>query len=103
MQLNITLETNENRHKTCCGIVTALCKGLKQKATNKPQQLKREREETNKEIYIYPASRRSIIRTRLKISIFGIFWFVVLERRQPYFVLRTKIFSKISDFQVAKF
>ena len=30
-----------------------------------------------------------IIRTRLKISIFGIFRLVVLERRQPSFVLRT--------------
>ena len=33
---------------------------------------------------IFKFSRRSIIRTRLKISILGIFWLVVLERHKAF-------------------
>ena len=43
------------------------------------------------------------IQTRLKSSIFGIFWIVILERRQPSFVFRTKICPKIPTFQVTEF
>ena len=48
-------------------------------------------------------SHWSIIRTRLKVSIFGAFWIVVLERHEHSFVLRTKNPSKIQAFQVKEF
>ena len=48
-------------------------------------------------------SHWSTIRTRLKASIFGVFAFVVLKRRQPYFVLRTQNRSKIRGFEVEEF
>ena len=43
------------------------------------------------------------IRTRLKASIFGDFWIVVLERHEHSFVLRAKNPSKIQAFQVEEF
>jgi hypothetical protein len=48
-------------------------------------------------------SHWSTIRTRLKASIFGAFAFVILKRRQPYFVLRTQNRSKIRGFEVEEF
>ena len=39
-----------------------------------------------------------VIWTCLKNSIFGTFWLVILERRQPYFVFRTKTRPKIHTF-----
>ena len=44
------------------------------------------------------ASRRKVIRTRLKRHNFGIFRLVVFERRQPFGILRTKIYSKFYPF-----
>ena len=44
-------------------------------------------------------SLTGVIRTRLKNSNFGIFWIVILERRKPYFVFRTKIYPKIQVFR----
>ena len=43
-------------------------------------------------------SRRKVIRTRLKRHNFGIFRLVVFERRQPFGILRTKIYSKFCPF-----
>ena len=48
-------------------------------------------------------SHWSTIRTRLKASIFGDFWIVVLERHEHSFVLRAKNPSKIQAFQVEEF
>ena len=42
------------------------------------------------------ASRRKVIRTRLKRHNFGIFRLVVFERRQPFGILRTKILAQNS-------
>ena len=44
-------------------------------------------------------SHWSIIRTRLKVSIFGAFWIVVLERHEHSFVLRAKTPSKCKPFR----
>ena len=43
-------------------------------------------------------SRRKVIRTRLKRHNFDIFRLVVFERRQPFGILRTKIYSKFCPF-----
>ena len=51
----------------------------------------------------YIPSRKRVIRTRLKRHNFGIFWFVIFVRRQPYCIFRTKICSKFYLFQVAEF
>ncbi|MBR5507016.1 MAG: hypothetical protein IKV88_03110, partial [Clostridia bacterium] len=48
-------------------------------------------------------SLTGVIRTCPKNSIFGIFWIVILERRQPSSVFRTKIYPKILIFQVVEF
>ena len=48
-------------------------------------------------------SHWSTIWTRLKASIFGAFWIVVLERHEHSFVLRAKNPSKIQVFQVEEF
>ena len=48
-------------------------------------------------------SHWSTIRTRLKASIFGGFWIVVLERHEHSFVLRAKNPSKIQALQVEEF
>ena len=49
------------------------------------------------------ASRKKVIRTRLKRHNFGIFWLVIFARRQPCFIFRTKICSKFYSFQVEEF
>ena len=54
-------------------------------------------------IIIILLSLTGVIRTCPKNSIFGIFWIVILERRQPSGVFRTKIYPKIQDFQVVEF
>ena len=51
----------------------------------------------------YCTSLTGVIRTCPKNSIFGIFWIVILERRQPSSVFRTKIYPKIQDFKVVEF
>jgi len=48
-------------------------------------------------------SLTEVIRTCLKDRIFGTFWFVVLERRQPSVVLRAKIYSKIQPLRSENF
>jgi len=48
-------------------------------------------------------SLTEVIRTCLKDRILGTFWFVVLERRQPSVVLRTKIYSKIQPLRSENF
>ena len=48
-------------------------------------------------------SLTEVIRTCLKDRIFGTFWLVVLERRQPSVVLRTKIYSKIQPLRSENF
>ena len=50
-----------------------------------------------------PFSLTGVIRTRLKNSVSGIFWIVILKRRQPSFVFRTKICPKTLIFKVAEF
>ena len=48
-------------------------------------------------------SLTGVTRICLKNSIFGIFWIVILERRQPSSVFRTKIYPKILIFKVVEF
>ena len=48
-------------------------------------------------------SLTEVIQTCPKAFIFGIFWLVILERRQPSFVFHTKIYSKIKAFRVVEF
>ena len=55
------------------------------------------------EMWAKMLSHWSTIRTRLKASIFGAFWIVVLERHEHSFVLRAKNPSKIQAFQVEEF
>ena len=63
------------------------------------------RQEKAKEYgFNYPmTSLTGVIRTCPKNSIFGIFWIVILERRQPSSVFRTKIYPKILIFKVVEF
>ena len=57
----------------------------------------------NAQILLDTASRKRVIRTRLKRHNFGIFRFVIFARRQPCCIFRTKICSKFYSFQVTEF